>query len=317
MLSTRAHVIIFFSLLGAIVAFAIAGNILQAEGVIKPEGLGTPFKVFFLLPVAALAFSGVPMVVKLVLGFHKAVGNQDVGPIRQAIANEKYIVFVLWGLMAAGLALAIPAAIQDGAFGPASASDDAGPSEGRLVARPGMLVADMFRQSSLKLKRNADLPAQEINPLPIAGGANFEFEIAGTGFVVRNCRYYFVSSYTHDRQRVEAINVGTSPHKVSRAEVEQANAAMRARLKAEGWLTGHEVYRDEEDRTLHGGATQGPEGATWLKDDVVLDIANRRMDDEVPGEDKATVGEWIQYLDVWPRKDYPGIDRLVFAPPTQ
>jgi hypothetical protein len=164
--------------------------------------------------------------------------------------------------------------------------------------------------------KNARLPAQEINPLPIAGGAIFDFEIAGTGFVVPNCRYYFVSSYTHDPQRVEAINVGTSPHKVSKAEVEQANAAIRARLKAEGWLTGHEEYRDEEDQILHEGKTRGPEGTTWLKDHVVLDIANRRMDDEVPGEDKATAGEWIQYRDVWPRKDYPGIERLVFAPPT-
>jgi len=318
MLSLRAHVIIFFALLGVIIVIAVGGNALQASGLIEnPDSLGAPAKILFFALVVALAFSAVPMVVKLVLGFQKRIGNQDVGVIKQAIANEKYIVFALWGLMALGLALAIPAATQRGIFGPITAGDDMGPSEGRLVARPGMLVADMFRQSTLKLKRNAGLPAQEINPLPIAGGATFDFEIAGTGFIVPNCRYYFVSSYTHDPLRVEAINVGTSPHKVSRVEVERENAALRARLKAAGWLTGHEEYRTEEDQILHEGTTHGPEGRTWLKDDVILDIANRRMDDEVPGEDKATIGEWIQYIDVWPRKDYPGIDRLVFAPPTQ
>ena len=319
MLSLRAHVFIFFGLLAAIIAFAVAGNALQASDVIGPEGLGTPFKILFLLLVAGLAFSAVPLMVKAVLGFQKTIGNQDVGPIKTAIANEKYIVFVLWGLMAAGLALAVPAAIQDGAFSPASVASDvaSGPSEGRLVARPGMLVADMIRQSTLPLKRNADLPEQNVNPTPLAGGANFDFEIAGTGFMVPNCKYYFVSTFTHDPTRVEAIDVGTSQHKVSRAEVEQENAALRARLKAAGWLTGHEEYRTEEDQTLHEGKTRREEGSTWLKDDVILDIANRRMDDEVPGEDKATAGEWIQYLDVWPRKDYPGIDRLVFAPPTQ
>lgn len=75
MLSTRAHVMIFLGLLGALIVFAIAGNALQATGVIKPEGLGTPFKILFLLLVAALAFSAVPMMVKLVLGFQKRIGN--------------------------------------------------------------------------------------------------------------------------------------------------------------------------------------------------------------------------------------------------
>jgi hypothetical protein len=317
MLSLRAHAFIFFGLLAAIIAFAVAGNALQAAGVIKPEGLGTPFKILFLVLVAALAFSAVPMMVKAVLGFQKTVGNQDVGAIKTAIANEKYIVFVLWGLMAAGLAIAIPAAMQDNFMGAGSIDAASGPSEGKLVARPGMLVEDMIRQSSLKLQRNAELPAQNINPLPLAGGANFDFEIAGTGFVVPNCKYYFVSTFTRDPTRVEALNIGTSPHKVSRAEVEQENAALRARLAAAGWQTGHEEYKTEEDQTLHEGKTRGDEGRHWLKDDVILDIANRRMDDEVPGEDKATAGEWIQYLDVWPRNDYPGIERLVFAPPTQ
>ncbi len=317
MFSLRTHAIIFFGLLAAIIAFAAIGNSLQSAGVIKPEGLGTPVKILFFALVLALAFSGVPLIVKAVLGFQKTVGNQDVGPIKTAIANEKYIVFVLWGLMAAGLALAIPAAIQDGAFDTASGESASGPSEGKLVARPGMMVADMIQQSSLPLKRNTDLPEQNINPAPLAGGATFDFEIAGTGFVIPNCKYYFVSTFTHDPTRVEALNIGTSQHKVSRAEVEEANAAMRARLKAAGWLTGHEEYRTEEDQTLHEGKTRGEEGTAWLKDDVVLDIANRRMDDEVPGEDKATAGEWIQYIYVWPRKDYPGIDRLVFAPSTQ
>lgn len=315
MLSLRAHAIIFFGLLAAIIGIAGLGNALQSAGVIAPEGLGLPVKILFFGLVAALAFSAVPLMVKTVLGFQKKIGNENVGPIKTAIANEKQIVFVLWGLMAAGLVIGVPAALQDGFLGGMNAASE--PSEGKLVARPGMLVADMIRQSTLKLQRNADLPAQNINPLPIAGGATFDLEIAGTGFVIPNCKYYFVSTYTHDKARVEAVNVGTSPHVISRAEVERANADLRARLAAEGWLTGHEEYRDEQDRTLHGGADRGPEGRHWLKDEVVLDIESRRMDDPAPGEDEATAGEWIQFVEIWPRKDYPGIERLVFAPPTQ
>jgi len=52
----------------------------------------------------------------------------------------------------------------------------------------------------------------------------------------------------------------------------------------------------------------------WLKNGVVLDIGTRRMDDEVPGENKESAGRWIQYIQLWSHDDYPSIERYVFAP---
>jgi hypothetical protein len=132
---------------------------------------------------------------------------------------------------------------------------------------------------------------------------------------LKNCRYYFVSPYARDATRIEAINDGLSQHAVSRADVEAANTELKARLAADGWLAGHEEYRTVEDRTLHGGLTRGPEGRAWLKNDVILDIGNRRMDDPVPGEEEKSAGKWIQFIELWQRSDYPGVDRLVFAAP--
>jgi len=66
---------------------------------------------------------------------------------------------------------------------------------------------------------------------------------------------------------------------------------------------------------LHGGKTRGPEGKLWLKGDTTLDIEERRLDDPVAGEDPATAGQWIQYVDLDTRKDFPSIERYVFAPP--
>ena len=83
---------------------------------------------------------------------------------------------------------------------------------------------------------------------------------------------------------------------------------------SDGWLTGHEEYRDEGVSVLHSGQARGPEGRVWLKNGVVLDIGTRRMDDEVPGENKETVGRWIQYIQLWSHDDYPSIERYVFAP---
>jgi hypothetical protein len=171
-----------------------------------------------------------------------------------------------------------------------------------------MAVAEMAQRSSLKL---------DISHPTVSGGAVFDLQIPDTGIVLRRCRYYFVSTLTNDRSRIEAVNVGTLPHKVSRAQLEQANAALRAQLKADGWLAGHEEYRDAQDRELHGGATRGPEGSMWLKNGIVLDIGARRMDDPVDGEDRATAGAWIQTVDLWGHDDYPYIERYAFAPATQ
>ena len=102
---------------------------------------------------------------------------------------------------------------------------------------------------------------------------------------------------------------------MTRAQLDDANANLRARLKADNWETGHEVYRDAEDQQLHGGATRGPEGKLWLKGDTIVNIEERRMDDPQPGEDPATAGEWIQYVDLSTRAKYPYIERYVFAPP--
>jgi hypothetical protein len=220
--------------------------------------------------------------------------------------------------MAAGVVVAVPAAIQGGLFNPDGATnsatpastDDFGPSSGTLVARPGMTLAEMLRGSTLHI----DPAHQTTWTGSVAGGAVFDFRVAGTNIKFPRCRYYFVATYTHDPQRIESINVGTSPSAMSRPDLDAANDALRRKLAADDWLTGHEEYRDEEDRTLHGGATRGPDGTVWLKNSIVLDIGTRRMDDGAPGENATTAGSWIQFVDLWPRDDYSSIERYVFAP---
>ena len=64
----------------------------------------------------ALTFSAIPLMVQLVLGFQVRIGNANRPVIRALIARQRVIVFVLWSLIALGLAIAVPAAILDGAF---------------------------------------------------------------------------------------------------------------------------------------------------------------------------------------------------------
>jgi hypothetical protein len=206
--------------------------------------------------------------------------------------------------MAAGTAIALPAAWVLGAFG--DFGKDSGASQGLLVARPGMTIAQVKAASTLAIDAKDDAPA-------IGAGGVFDFEVAGTGLRLPRCRYYFASTYMRERGRIEGMSIGASLHKDTRAAIDAADASLRKQLVAGGWRAGHEVYRDEQDRTLHGGAERGPEGDMWLKDEIVLDIERKRMDDPRPDE-AAGAGVFIQVISLGARPDYPYIERYEFAP---
>jgi hypothetical protein len=116
MLSLRAHVAITAGLFVAILALALLGNALQASGTITATpGITLAAMIAFGSLAAGLAFSAVPVIIKLVLGVQVRTNAGGLG-IARLVRRERALVFVLWGLMALGLAIAVPAAIIDGAI---------------------------------------------------------------------------------------------------------------------------------------------------------------------------------------------------------
>lgn len=305
MFSLKTHGIITGGLFAAIIVMAMAGGVLHDNGYIANSSASQlAAKIIFFTLFLAFAFSIIPFGLKLFLAGQMAIGNGGVGIIRTVAAHQAGIVVGFWLFCLLGLAIAIPAAIQDGFFGePGPAA--LGPSQGKLVVEPGMSVDDMKRRSSLKIKGSADSV--------FADGGVFDIAIGDSGLTLPGARYYFITTSSKDRARIDMMSIGTSSRKGTRAELEAANATLRARLTAGGWLAGHEVYRDEQDRTLHGGASRGPSGAVWRKGETVLHILERRMDDAKPGEVK-DAGEWIQFVDLGRRDNWPGIERYVFEP---
>jgi hypothetical protein len=328
MFSLRTHALISGGLFALIIAMAIVGNAIQASGVVKhPEALQTPMKIIFFTIFIVFAFSLIPTMIKAFVAGQGAIGNADKGPIKLIERHQIAVIYGIWGIWILGFAVALPTMIRTGFFtdlGGGTASNTvttdsdaeiakqiaSTPVQGTLVAAPGMTIADMRSGSSLKIDPAVGLPVY-------AGGAIFNFRIAGTGIEFPRCRYYYISTLTKDPSRIDSINLGTAQAKMTRAQLDAANANLRARLKADNWLTGHEVYRDAEDQQLHSGATRGPEGKLWLKFDTIVHIEERRLDDPQPGEDPATAGEWIQYVDMSTHAGYPHIERYVFAPPEQ
>ncbi len=308
MLSLRAHAWITAALIAAIVVFSIVGNVLHDQGILKDgSGVQSVAKYIFFGLFLAFGYSAIPLMVKLVLAGQAKIGNADVALVRTAQANETRLIIGFWALITAGLALAIPAAIKDGMFD----TDPAGiiaatPSRGMLVAAPGLTVADMQRLSSLPVKGSANSA--------FADGNLFDFSVAGTGISFPRCRYYYITTFSNDHGRIENISVGTAQSKMTKVQLAGADADLRDRLAADGWLTGYEKTRSEQDRRFHGGAAGRASGAIWLKGETVLRILSRRLDEVKAGE-SADAGEWIQFVELSGRTNYAGLERYEFAKP--
>src|SRR5271156_6269108 len=232
MFSLRTHALITGGLFALIIAMAIVGNALQASGIVKhPEALQTPMRIVFFTIFIAFAFSLVPTMVKLFVAGQDAVGNSEKGFIQLIARHQVGVIFAIWGIWILGIAVALPTMISSGFFTDlgggtaptASGADNSDaeiaetPVQGTLVAAPGMTVAEMRSGSSLKIDQAVGLPVY-------AGGAIFNFRVAGTVIEFSRCRYYYITTVTNDPGRIDSINVGTAQAKMTRAELAAANA---------------------------------------------------------------------------------------------
>ncbi len=108
MLSYRAHVWICVGLLIALFAIPIAGNIAVAGGMAAPpRAVQLPLMIFYFALFVAFGLSAIPVMVMTV------ARRQDLDILKR---NEAAIVWIMWGLILAGLAVALPAMIADGFF---------------------------------------------------------------------------------------------------------------------------------------------------------------------------------------------------------
>jgi len=119
MLSLRKHIIICASLFGAMIGIPIVGNVLAAAGVIHGVGaLQLPLMILIFILFAAFGFSAIPVIVMLVLGAQRKIGNENVPAVAAALRAQSTIVYAIWAIMALGCLIAIPAAIMGGLFKP-------------------------------------------------------------------------------------------------------------------------------------------------------------------------------------------------------
>ncbi|MBA3544752.1 MAG: hypothetical protein H0T83_09990 [Chthoniobacterales bacterium] len=115
-MTLRTNVIVCGSLFVALIGTATIGNLLQSAGVAPLSGTARYLAMFgFFGLFIAFGFSAVPVMVKTVVA-----AQTRAGPVAGVLArHQNAIIYGMWGVMIAGSAIAIPAAVIDGMFGDA------------------------------------------------------------------------------------------------------------------------------------------------------------------------------------------------------
>ena len=261
----------------------------------------------------AIGFAAIPLMLRVFLWAQRRIGNEAVPMVRFLAEHQTGVVLAVWIVFGLGLAIALPAMVADEFFGrDAKLWLEArlrGPSRGVLTANVGMPIEDVRRRSTLPLAepRTESLTGSS----RLAGEAVFDLDIADTGTRFPGCRYYFILTRSHGDPHVESMNVGISPHAMTRAEHDEELRRVRARLRTDGWRPGRFVHHTAEERALHGGKAEDADATYWLKGEALLHLEPKRVDDAQRGEDPATAGRFMLALSLFERaasSSYPRLD---------
>jgi len=99
---------------------SVTGSVLRSRFGITIEDPGSVWisvtVIFYLLLFLVTAFSLVPIVLHLFISMQIRIGNGDLMLVEKLAANESMVVYGIWGLFAAGLAIALPAAARSRLF---------------------------------------------------------------------------------------------------------------------------------------------------------------------------------------------------------
>ena len=101
--------IVFFGALGLFIVSSVIGNILEARGILTEEMIGsegvTAVLTFYFALFCIMAFSLVPLAVRLFINLQVKIGNGEFVLIRWFQTNEKSVVLGCWGLMIIGFVI--------------------------------------------------------------------------------------------------------------------------------------------------------------------------------------------------------------------
>jgi hypothetical protein len=179
-------------------------------------------------------------------------------------------------------------------------------SRGTLVADIGMTIDEVKQRSTFKIKEPRVMG--DGSRMGVAD-AVFEYRIGDSAVRFPQSRYYWLETPKGD-PHIHVLNIGITPRKMPRAELDEFQRKLQGELFADGWMPGHYLAKSEETVHLWSGKRTAGDGRYWTKGNTLLIFETNRMDEEKRDEPPGS-GEFILNIALRPK----GHDReLVFEP---
>ena len=109
-MDTKIFIILASACFGLILLGAIVGNVLESQGALAKESLGPKGTVivisFFFVLFCVLAFSLVPLVVKVFIAMQIRIGNGELFLVKWVRDHERAVIYGIWGFFGVGLSIA-------------------------------------------------------------------------------------------------------------------------------------------------------------------------------------------------------------------
>jgi len=272
MLSLRTSFLVCAGIFVLIVGLAALGNFAHASGIRSDAWLSLTSKIVFIGLAVVLAFAFVPLMVNLVFGAQRAIGNE--ARLAPLFAARVAIIWILWTLMGLGAIVGVAGAVLSGAFGDLRGSLGGhmfSPSGGLLVAGIGMTIADLRHASTYDLGPEAGR-YQTISDT----GGRFDFQPAGTPSVFRGCDAFYIE--LDKTGRISQVHVSLVPDTIDGPALQRLLSDTQARLRRDGWT--------ELDRSR------------FVRGHTMLALSKQRMDEWHEG-DRADSGTWNAFADLY------------------
>ena len=291
-----------FEFFAAIISFAlifvsgIAGHVAHSAGV-DQKTVDVAVHCAALLLFLIFGFSCFGLAIHVFVSLLTRAGNPTDPIVRLLSDHETGLTFAVWAFLGLGTLVAMPFVLKD----LVGFEMPIGRSRGTLVADIGMTFAEVKRKSTLKVKEPRNMGnGTQLDVETVV----FDYRIGDSSVLFPRSRYYWLGTRKSDPLRITEINIGITPRKMPKPELEAFRGRIQAQLLADGWMPGHYIATDEKTITLWAGHRTSGEGRYWLKGNTLIIVETNRMDEEKRDEPPGS-GEFILYLDLRPKSDEP------------
>lgn len=281
----------------ALIFVAGLGRYLAVSSGVDEKTADVAARAAMLLFFTVFGFACMGLMLHVFIVLQTGIGNGAAPFVRLLAEHERGVTFGIWAFLGAGTLIALPAAMLD--WG--GLQLPIGKSKGVLVADIGMTLDEVKQRSTVKIKTPRDM--FDGSSLTVEDVV-FDYQIGNSRFA--QSRYYWIETGKHGDRHVVVLNIGITPRKMPKKDLDAFQHRVQRDLLADGWMPGHFIAKSEETVRLWGGKTTAGDGRYWAKGNTLIILEISRMDEEKRDEPPGT-GEYILTMNLRPKNHEPDL----------